>query len=504
MSETLKVRNLTKTFGGVNVNNNISLEFRPRQITALIGENGAGKSTLCKMLTGVYHPDSGEILMGSEPVHFASPTESMNAGINMVYQERNVVGMYTGVENVCMGAEPKKGVFVSLQKCAEIAYGVRDRLKLNVSLDVPVEKLGAGEQQLIEIIRAFRTNPKIMILDEPTASLSKEEIQPFLDFIKRARDESDISIIFISHKLEEVFEIADQIVVLTDGNVIINKPVSEVTQDECVAAMLRTDKVTKLEFEARDATIGEKPVLSVKEGVYDGKKHNLNIDIYPGEVVGFYGIVGSGRTECMEHLYGLRNAKERSFVFDGETITKCKPLDMLRRGMIMTPEKRSDALFRGLPILDNICSLFLDELISNRLLDVIDRKKSSDLTLNILKVNEVKYSRVDDAVTRLSGGNQQKVVIGRSIALKDIKLLILDEPTTGIDVGAKRGIYERVRRLAKDKNLSIVFISSELDELLTVVDRIYVMADGNVIECFKSDAFDRLNILETAVRGRKL
>ena len=504
MSAILEVKGLTKTFGGVNVNNNISLELHSHQVLAILGENGAGKSTFCKMLTGVYHPDGGQILMNGKEVHFATPADSMAAGISMVYQERNIIGMYTGAENICLGEEPKKGAFVSPRQLAKLAYDVRERLHLNVPLDVPAEKLGAGEQQLIEILRAFRTNPKVMILDEPTASLSKDEIQPFLEFIKRTRDEMDIAIIFISHKLEEVFDIADQIVVFTDGNCVINRPVTEITEQECVAAMLRTDRVAQLKFSPRDVMTGKTPLLSVKEGVYDGKKHNIDFDVYRGEVVGFYGIVGSGRTECLEHIYGLRDAKERSFVFDGETITKCKPLDMIRRGMIMTAEKRADGLFRGMSILDNVCNLFLDELISNKLLATIDRKKSSELTLDVLTENEVKYSSIYTPVARLSGGNQQKVAIGRSIALDNIKLLILDEPTTGIDVGAKQGIYERIRLLAEERDLGVVVISSELDELLSICDRIYVMAGGNIVDNFVRESFNKLSILETAVRGRKL
>lgn len=371
MNAVLETRGLTKTFGGINVNNDINVKLHSHQITAIIGENGAGKSTFCKMLTGVYHPDGGTILMDGKEVHFPTPADSMATGINMVYQERNLVGMYTGAENICLGDEPKKGIFVSPYKSAELAYEIREQLHLNVPLDVPVEKLGAGEQQLIEIMRAFKTNPKIMILDEPTASLSKEETQPFLDFIKRTRDEMDISIIFISHKLEEVFDIADQIVVFTDGNCVFSKPVGQVTQAECVAAMLRTDHMARLEFDERDVMSGKEPLLKVKEGFYDGKKHEIDLEVYRGEVVGFYGIVGSGRTECFEHLYGLRDAKERSFVFDGETITKCKPLQMIRRGMIMTAEKRADGLFRGMSLKDNICSLFLDELLSNKLLKVM-------------------------------------------------------------------------------------------------------------------------------------
>lgn len=504
MKTVLEVKGLTKSFGGVAVNNHIDVQLHEGEILALMGENGAGKSTFCKMLTGVYHPDEGEIYVDGEKKDFSSPNESMAAGINMVYQERNLINMLTGAENVCLGNEFTTSGIVSLKKGAQKAYALREELGLTVPLDVPVEKLGVGEQQLIEILRAFCVRPKVLILDEPTSSLGESEVKPFLNFIKRIRETMNISIIFISHKLDEVFDISDRIVVLTDGDLVLNKPTSEVTQDECVAAMLRSDKVQRMEFERRIPAKGAVPVLSVENGFYDGKNHDIKFDVYPGEVVGFYGIVGAGRTECMEHLIGLRRAKKRSFQFNGETITKGSPLDMIKKGMLMTPERRADGMFKRLSLVDNICALFRDQLISNKVFGIVDNKRCNAFSEKVLKESAVKYDNMLAPITRLSGGNMQKVIIGRAFAMENMKLLILDEPTTGIDVGAKAGIYSNVRRFAEERQIGVVFISSELDELLEATDRLYVMANGNVVDSFCRENYNKKRILETAVRGRSL
>lgn len=504
MKTVLEVKGLTKSFGGVAVNDHIDVQLHEGEILALMGENGAGKSTFCKMLTGVYHPDEGEIYVNGEKKEFASPNESIAAGINMVYQERNLIRMLTGAENICLGNEFTTRGIVSLKKGAQKAYELRKELGLSVPLDVPVEKLGVGEQQLIEILRAFRIKPKVLILDEPTSSLGESEIKPFLEFIRHIRETMNISIIFISHKVEEVFAISDQIMVLTDGALVLNKPTAETTQDECVSAMLRSETVQRMAFKRRIPEKGTAPILSVKNGVYDGKSHDIEFEVYPGEVVGFYGIVGSGRTECMEHLIGLRHAKSRSFQFNGETITKGSPLEMIKKGMLMTPEKRADGMFRRLSLVDNICALFRDQFISNTLLGVVDNEQCNDFSEKVLKENTVKYDNMHLPITRLSGGNMQKVIIGRAFAMVNTKLLILDEPTTGIDVGAKAGIYSNVRRFVREHQSGVIFISSELDELLSVTDRLYVMANGNIVDSFCRENYDRKQILETAVRGRRL
>lgn len=498
-----KTEHLTKRFTGMIANDDINLEIAEGEILAIIGENGAGKSTFCKMLTGLYIPDGGCMYMNGEKVDFKSPSDSMKAGISMVYQERNLVGLLTGAQNICLNREPKKNGLIDEKETMRIAKEVRDRLGLTVPLDIPVEKLGVGEQQLIEIMRAFVTNPKLLILDEPTASLGEGEIEPFLNFVKEIRTTMNIAIIFISHKIDELYEIADRIAVFTDGKNVLTERKEDLPQEKCIAAMLRNNTVGKVDVKSRDFD-SLQPLLKVKSGEYDGKVHNLDFEVREGEAVGFYGLVGAGRTECAEYLYGLRHAVQREFEFCGETIKKGSPMEMIEKGIVLIPEKRSNGVFRSLSIVDNICNLFLNTDIASKFLGVVNKKKSRDFTLKILTDNNVKYTNMNQAISGLSGGNMQKVIIGRSVAVDGLKLLILDEPTTGMDVGAKHQIYLKIRDLVEQKNIGVMFISSELDELLATCDRIYVFAGGNCVDGFERQHFDKRQILETAIRGRRV
>lgn len=271
----------------------------------------------------------------------------------------------------------------------------------------------------------------------------------------------------------------------------------------CIDAMLRQDKIKPLII-SQTPTKDKQPLLEVEEIHYGGKVHNISVKAYPGEVVGFYGLVGAGRTECMQCLFGLRYSKNIHYFFNGKEITKPKPRQMIQEGMILTPEKRMEGLFRGLSLTDNICNLFLDELLSNRFLKIIDRKKSNAFAEQVLSDNSVKYRNVSQPIISLSGGNMQKIIIGRSVALKGIKLMIIDEPTTGMDIGAKYQVYQKLRTLTQEKNLCIMMVSSELDELFAVCDRLYVFANGDCVDHFERDEFDKKRIVETAVRGRKL
>lgn len=501
--EVLRVKNLSKYFGGVAANQNISLELHQHEILAIVGENGAGKSTFCKMLTGVYHPDAGEIFLDGKCVHFNTPSESIAAGISMVYQERNLVGMMTGAQNICLGQEPKKGVLIDNKKLIAQAEATKQQLGLTIDLHTPAEKMGVGEQQLIEILRAFQTKPKVLILDEPTASLGHGEIEPFLSFIKHIKKETEIAIIFISHKFEEVYEIADKIAVFTDGQNVLCAPKSELTQEQCISAMLRQDKISPIKIPEKTSHTGA-PLLKVGHILHDNGDYNIKIEAYPGEILGFYGLVGSGRTECMECLFGLRRSKNLSYEFNGEIIHRPTPHEMIQKGMILTPELRMNGLFRGLSLIDNICTLFLDKLLSNKWLGVVSRKRSREFALKILEENHVKYKDIMQPVGSLSGGNMQKVIIGRSVALENIRVLIIDEPTTGMDLGAKYQVYHKLRELVEQRNLCIMMVSSELDELLAVCDRICVFANGNCIDSVPRTKFDKRRLVETAVRGRRV
>ena len=500
-SAALETKALTKVFGSNVANDHISLELKRGEIMAIIGENGAGKSTFCKMLTGVYQPDSGDIIMDGEKKRFHSVRESMEAGIGMVYQERNLIPMLNGAQNICLGAVAGGSTILNEKKIMEEALKIRDQLRLTIPLDVPVEQLGAGEQQLIEIMRALYLHPRILILDEPTASLGEGEIEPFLNFVKDLKKNENVGIIFISHKIEEVFSISDKIAVFTDGKNVMTKEITEITQDECIQAMLRSRQIDPIVVEPKDMS-GRQVIIRTTEDVYDGKPHHILFEGRAGEVVGFYGQVGSGRTEYAEHLVGIRKSQSCSYEFCGEQINDPTPLGMIRKGMILTPELRANAVFRSLSRVDNVCNLFLDKKLTNGA-GFVNKKLSAQFTREVLKENNVKHASIAQPISDLSGGNMQKLIIGRSVKIDHIRMLIFDEPTVGMDVGAKHEVYLQCRQLA-DKDLLCVFISSELEELLTVCDRICVFAKGDIVDTFDRKEFDKARILETAIRGHKL
>lgn len=494
----LEVKHVSKVFPGTKALDDVNLEIRKQEIHSILGENGAGKSTLCKILTGVYHPTEGEVSVFGKKVEFKTTAESIAAGIGMIYQERNLIGHLTGAQNIALGHEPMKNGLLDEKKIRETADKISAMVGIDVPLDVPVNTLGAGAQQLIEIMRAFYNDPKFLILDEPTASLGESEVEPFLKFVRRLVDDTGISVIFISHKIDEVYSITDRITVMTDGKKILTEEASKLPQDECIRAMLRQKDKSVIDVK-ESGCYNEEPVLSVDELEYDGKKHRLGIKVYKGEAVGFYGLVGSGRTEFAEAVFGSRKLEGGSYKFMGETISKPLPEKMIEKGLIMTPEKRADAIFGDMSITENIGALYWKKFAS-RGIGKIRRGEVVKFADKLLKKYNTKYSSQDQLITGLSGGNIQKIILGRAMELDGVRMLIFDEPTQGIDIGAKFEIYQKIRMFVENKENAAIFVSSELDELITVCDRIYIFAEGSVSGEFRKGEFDKSKLLESAIR----
>ncbi len=497
----LSIKGLTKRFTGITAVDHVSFDIGKNEIHALIGENGAGKSTLCKMLTGAYNIDEGYIEINGEKMDFKGPADSMKAGINMVYQERNLIGYLNAAENICLGTENLKGGIVVDQKAImSRAESVRAKLGVDTPLDIPIEKMGAGAQQLVEIMRATSTEPKILILDEPTASLGEGEIEPFLKFVKKLTIDINISVIYITHKLEEIFAIADKVTVMADGKKTMTANISEITQEECVKAMIRSDKIKEVIIPKMDYEEAEKNrILEVKELTYDGKVHHVDFHVNKGEVVGFYGLVGAGRTETMEVISGIRLCDKKEFVFDGEVITSGDSFQMIQKGIILTPELRKNGIFPSLNLVENVCNLFLDKFSTK--IGMVKNEETRAFTEMVLKKNGTKYRSRNQLISDLSGGNMQKIIIGRSIEVENLKLLTVDEPTAGLDLGAKSEIYLKVRHLADNLGKSVVFISSELEELMKVCNRIYIFYEGDIVKELKREEFDNQTILGYALGG---
>lgn len=496
----LRVKKLTKRFAEFTAVDAVSIDFYAGEIHAIIGENGAGKSTICKMISGSYTPDEGEIILNGKEACFKGTAEAINAGIGMLYQERNLIPTLTGAQNICLGCEPKHGLMMNEKGIIKIAKELKEKLGINVPLEKPIGDLGAGMQQTIEIMRALRTNPQILILDEPTASLGEGEIEPFLKFVVELSKQSNIAIIYISHKLEEIFKISSRISVLTDGVKTLEAKTADIHPGKVVSAMLREKKIQNVTV-SNSAKINEEALLKSKGAFYDGKNHSVPFSLHKGEAIGFYGLVGSGRTEWAEVLFGLRPAKKFDFIYKGKKIDKIDTHKMIKDGVILTPEKRAHGIFRNGTLIFNITTLFLDKL-STQKMGILKFKKMKKFGEEVLRKHGVKHTDSQQTIAELSGGNIQKIITGRSIELDDVELLIFDEPTIGIDLGAKHEIYIKIRELVESEKKGVIFISSELEELIAVCDRICVFADGNMIAEAVRESFNKQQILDSAIRGK--
>ncbi|MDR2409090.1 MAG: sugar ABC transporter ATP-binding protein [Bacteroidales bacterium] len=494
----LETNRLRKTFPGVVAMNGLDFNIKRGEIHSIIGENGAGKSTFCKMLTGLYRPDSGRIFFEGKEVCFRNTSESLAAGISMVYQERNLVSFFSAKDNIMLGHEPLKfNVFLNNKKIRELSRNMQEKLGLDLPLDLSIDGLTAGVQQLVEIARAFVSNPRLLILDEPTSSLSEREIGPFLIFMDKLRKITDVSIIFISHKLDEVFKVSDRISVFAEGEKVATLDKTNTNKEECIKLMLKGKALKPLQ-NTRGIMTDAKTILECEKCYYDGRDHDVKMYIKQGEVVGFFGLIGAGRSEFANALYGRSKIKYGAVKLNGKNIVPKSTRQMIQNGIVMTSELRTNNIFRNDSLIGNIGILHLDEY---NIFGFLQESKLERISKEILNKNAVKFSNPKQTISTLSGGNIQKVIIGRSVAKSGMTLLILDEPTVGLDLGAKNEVYLKARSLARDDNIGVIFISSEIEEILNVTDRVYVFSNGNIIAEFEFDAYDELAIIRAAFGG---
>ena len=494
--EILRIEKLTKKFPGVIAIDNVNLSIKQGEIRALMGENGAGKSTLCNILTGLYSQTSGNIFFKGQKVDFHHPKDALKSGIRMVYQERNLIEYLTGAQSICLGLEERKyGVFVDEKKMSAVARNIREMTGADVPLDIPISRLSAAQQQMIEILRAVAHTPELLILDEPMASLGNEETQILFNVMASLK-EKGVAVLLISHKLEDVFKIADTISVLRNGQHIITANNGEIDRMQVVKYMLGQD-VTSM-YPVIENCRRDDVLLELEDfGDDTGKLKNISMDIYKGEVVGIYGLLGSGRTELLECIYGLRPCKGKRII-DNETVGQREtPEKMIRRGVFLIPEdRRHCSLFRDFYTLKENVSVGYIEKIAGKS-GFVNGKKEKNIFNTVANYPGLrcKYVNMSQMIDELSGGNQQKLVLGRWIFRDNIKLLLLDEPTQGIDVGVKHDIYVLIRELVK-KGVSILVISSDLPEITGICDRIYIIKDGTFCAQRQREVFDNEEILE--------
>jgi ribose transport system ATP-binding protein len=468
------MRKITKTYPGVRALDNVDFEVVKGEVHALVGENGAGKSTLMKILAGAQPMDSGEILIDGQPVHITTPQKAMELGVSIIYQEFNLVPYLNAAENIFLGREPKGRIpgFVNFRAMYAEAQKVIDRLGVKLNVRTPVNRLSIAQQQMVEVAKATSRNATIIAMDEPSATLTEHELESLFELIRSLKQQG-VSIIYISHRLEEVFQIADRVTILRDGRLVGTKPVAETDRDDIIRMMVGRELKEKIPKQA--AQIGE-PALTVKNLTRKGVIEDINFTVHRGEVLGIAGLVGAGRTELARAVFGADAIDEGEIRLNGSRVEIRSPRDAIRRGIgLVTEDRKALGLILGMVVRENISLANLDSLTR---LGFVNRREEKRVALKSIEDLMIKTPSVEQQVQNLSGGNQQKVVLAKWLFTQS-KVLIFDEPTRGIDVGSKVEIYQLMNRLAAN-GVAIIMISSELPEILGMSDRILVMHEGKI------------------------
>ena len=466
------MKEIVKQFPGTLALDKVDLNLKPGEIVALIGENGAGKSTLMNVLMGVYKKDGGTIYLNGEEIENNSPYDALQKGIGMVPQELNLVPDITIAENIFLGNHQKKGIRMDWKATSARAREILERLNVDVDPDAKVSSISAAYQQLVSIARTIAVDSKVIILDEPTATLTTVEIEKLFDTVRILKNEGR-SIIFITHHLDEVEEMADRVFVMRDGKLVKVSDIADISIEDMIYYMAN-ERVKKIE--RVDRQVSDEVLMSIRGYTRGHEFKNVNMDVKKGEILGVAGLVGSGRTELFNCIYGNSKKDSGTLMYKGEEVEFKSPAEAIKAGIGLVPEeRRADGMFAELPIFENVMLPSYDKI---KTAGFIDFKKARERTLEEIDKLSIKTASERSKIKNLSGGNQQKVILGRWLE-KDVEVLILDEPTRGIDVHAKTEIYDLIRQLS-DNGVTTIIISSELDELIAIADRIVIMFEGVV------------------------
>lgn len=471
----LEMRGISKQFPGVKALDKAQLLLRPGTVHALMGENGAGKSTLMKCLFGIYRKDEGEILLQGKPTSFDNPRQALDSGVSMVHQELNQVLERSVLDNIWLGRFPMKGGVVDDRKMLSDTEGIFERLRIKISPTRKIGTLSVSDRQMVEIAKAVSCSAKIIVLDEPTSSLTENEVAHLFGIIRTLKAEG-VAIIYISHKMEEILAISDEVTVMRDGCWIATEEAKSLTKDRIISLMVGRD-LAQL-FPPKTNVPSKRITLSVRglSGAYLPTIEDVSFELREGEILGVSGLVGSRRTELVETIFGLRKIKSGTIEVKGQPLAVHSPRASIAKGIgLVTEERRSTGIF---PLLSIQFNAMIANIGAYARLGVMNYRKVSKDTAWVIDALSVKTPSQKAAIGNLSGGNQQKVILGRWL-LTSPDVLLLDEPTRGIDVGAKYEIYQLMIDLA-GKGKSVVFISSEMPELLGVADRILVMSNGKL------------------------
>ncbi len=498
MPPFLEMRDVSKTFPGVRALDRVDLEVRLGEVHALAGENGAGKSTLMKIMTGVYKADAGgTILIDGEAVEITDAVHARALGISIIYQELSTVENLTIAENIFLAREPVRATgFLDGARMNREAGEVLATLHMDVDPATPVAQLSIGQKQMIEIAKAISYRSKIIIMDEPTASLSHGEAVTLMGLIRKLRLQG-IGIVYITHRLDEIFEIADRVTILRDGSTVDSLPIAAVTRDILVRKMVHRELSqlygTHVCHATREVLLEVKGLTLHHPRPHQAKVRDVDFTLHRGEVLGFFGLIGAGRTEIMEMIFGMR-ACSGTVAVEGRPVTIGEPADAIAQGIgFVTEDRKEQGLVLGMTVRENFSLTHL-EAYSPRFF--VRRRKEAARCRDFVRSLGIKTPSTEQRVVNLSGGNQQKIVIAKWVA-RSPKILIVDEPTRGIDIGAKAEVHALLARLASD-GMGVIVISSDLPEVLAVSDRVVVVKDGRISRTFDRPDASQETIMEAA------
>ena len=487
----LELKHITKLYPGVVALNDVSLEVRRGEILALVGENGAGKSTLIKTCSGAITPTQGEIVINGKSFTGMTPQTSEQNGIGVIYQEFNLVGDLSVAENIFLGRAIRKGMVIDLKAMERESKKILDSLNIKINPKTLVKTLSVGYQQMVEIAKAVSQNAKLLIMDEPSAPLTSAEVEAMFAIVDKLKA-GGVSIIYISHRLDEIFRLADRITILRDGQYVTTLNTDETNKDELVKHMVGR-KLTEV-YPKRDEICVKDEVIFEAVNVSGNGDKNISFKIHRGEVLGLGGLVGAGRTEFAELMFGMRQKTAGKFIFKGKEISPKTPKDAIELGIGLVPEDRKkEGALLGMSIRCNI-NMPIYQRISKG--TVINENKEEEIAQTYRKEISIKTPTLDQLVKNLSGGNQHKVILAKWLAA-DSELLIFDEPTRGIDVGAKQEIYTLINHLV-EQGKTVLMISSEMEELMGMSDRILILAEGNMTGELNKSEFDQERIMQLA------
>ncbi len=490
--KVLKVKSLSKQFPGVKALDNVSINLEAGKVHALMGENGAGKSTLIKILAGVFPKNSGQIFFDDQEVQIDLPSDSLDLGIKVVYQEISLIPEFSVGENIFLEKFPvnKLGV-IKWKKLFRDCDNLFKDIGFNLKANAKISDLSISEQQVVEISRAVSQNASLVIMDEPTSSLTPNEIEKLFTVIKNLR-KKNIAILYVTHKIDEIFRIADEVTVLRDGRFISHRMIDETTEEQIVKDMVGREVDTAFE---RPIEISNEMILHVNEISTKSKLKKISFNLAKGEILGFFGLVGAGRTELAKAIYGYDKILSGFVEINGKKFTKYNTTTMARQGIgYVTEDRKGEGIIEDMNLRENMT---LPSLEFFEKFFYLNKYKEKSFVTDYIKKFDVRTPSSERLITLLSGGNQQKVLLSRWL-LRELKIIILDEPTRGVDIGAKTEVLKLINDLAH-QGMSVIIMTSEMNDLLSLSDRIFVMANGKITAEFKKNQVTQEQIFKASV-----